>query len=153
MQLGLQQPAHFQQPCTCGVCTQFFQYDALCNVLADMADPLPPNVRLRTTLRLGGLMGFIGGFLFAYQNSSCKHPLGIHRDLISSDQVRFWGWSENKREEDLDLAELRQRVTEGKPLHPKSSQPEWIQDVAYRNSAWSQLKFRECPHCHTSSLR
>ena len=38
-----------------------------------MADPLPPNIRLRTTLRLGGLMGFIGGFLFAYQNSSCKY--------------------------------------------------------------------------------
>lgn len=48
-----------------------------------MADPLPPNIRLRTTLRLGGFMGFIGGFLFAYQNSSCKRFLGIHRNCIS----------------------------------------------------------------------
>ncbi|KAG8220880.1 NADH-ubiquinone oxidoreductase complex I, 21 kDa subunit-domain-containing protein, partial [Butyriboletus roseoflavus] len=97
--------------------------------LWNMADPLPPNIRLRTTLRLGGLMGFIGGFLFAYQNSS----------------LRFWGWTENKREEELDLAELRQRVAEGKPLHSESSQPQWIQDVAYRNSVWSQLKFQAFP--------
>ncbi|KAF8141688.1 NADH-ubiquinone oxidoreductase complex I, 21 kDa subunit-domain-containing protein [Boletus reticuloceps] len=97
--------------------------------LWNMADPLPPNIRLRTTLRLGGLMGFIGGFLFAYQNSS----------------VRFWGWTENKREEELDLAELRQRVAEGKPMYPESSQPQWIQGVAYRNSVWSQLKFQAFP--------
>lgn len=58
-------------------------------------------------------------------------------------KVRFWGWTENKREEEMDLSELRQRVAEGKPLHPESTQPEWIQGVAYRNSAWSQLKFRE----------
>lgn len=57
--------------------------------------------------------------------------------------VRFWGWSENKREEDLDLAELSQRAAEGKPLYGTSSQPEWVQGTAYRNSAWSQLKFSE----------
>jgi hypothetical protein len=71
---------------------------------------------------------------------------------LTTPPVRFWGWSENKREEDLDLAELRQRVAEGKPLHPESSQPPWIQDVAYRNSVWSQLKFRECPPRRASSL-
>ena len=71
---------------------------------------------------------------------------------LTTPQVRFWGWTENKREEDLDLAELRQHVAEGKPLHPESSQPRWIQDVAYRNSAWSQLKFRECPPCGASPL-
>lgn len=58
-------------------------------------------------------------------------------------EVRFWGWAENKREEEMDLAELRQRVAEGKPLYPESTQPGWIQDVAYRNSVWSQLKFRK----------
>ena len=58
--------------------------------------------------------------------------------------MRFWGWAENKREEEMDLAELRQRVAEGKPLYPESTQPGWIQDVAYRNSVWSQLKFRKC---------
>lgn len=38
-------------------------------LLADMADPT--HIRLRTSLRLGGLLGFVGGFLMAYQRSSC----------------------------------------------------------------------------------
>ncbi|KAI6164454.1 NADH-ubiquinone oxidoreductase complex I, 21 kDa subunit-domain-containing protein [Pisolithus thermaeus] len=96
--------------------------------LWNMADPIP-RVRHRTALRLGGLLGFVGGFLMAYQNSS----------------LRFWGWAENQREEEMDLAELRQRVAEGKPLYPESTQPRWIQDVAYRNSVWSQLKFQAFP--------
>lgn len=96
--------------------------------LWNMADPIP-HVRHRTVLRLGGLLGFAGGFLMAYQNSS----------------LRFWGWRENQREEEMDLAELRQRVAEGKPLYPESTQPRWIQDVAYRNSVWSQLKFQVFP--------
>lgn len=57
--------------------------------------------------------------------------------------VRFWGWSENAREEALDLAELRQRVQDGKSLYGESDQPEHVQAAAYRNSAFSQLKFRE----------
>ena len=36
---------------------------------AEMADR--SNARLRTSLRLGGLLGFVGGFLLAYQRSSC----------------------------------------------------------------------------------
>lgn len=56
--------------------------------------------------------------------------------------VRFWGWSENKREEQKDLAELSDLYRRGLPLYGESDQPEWIQGVAYRNSAFSQLKFR-----------
>ena len=58
-------------------------------------------------------------------------------------KVRFWGWSENKREEAKDFAELSDRVRRGLPLYGESDQPEWIQGVAYRNSAFSQLKMRE----------
>lgn len=57
--------------------------------------------------------------------------------------VRFWGWTENKREEDMDIAELRQLAKEGKPLYGESHQPEWVQASAYRNSVFSQLKFGE----------
>jgi hypothetical protein len=55
--------------------------------------------------------------------------------------MRFWGWTENAREEARDLAELSQRVREGKPLYPESSQPMWVQAAAHRNSQYSQLKF------------
>jgi hypothetical protein len=58
-------------------------------------------------------------------------------------QVRFWGWSENKREEERDFKELSQLAKEGKPLYGESPQPEWVQGVAHRNSAFSQLKFCE----------
>jgi len=93
----------------------------------DMADP--SRTRLRASLRLGGVLGFIGGFLMAYQRSS----------------FRFWGWTENKREEELDLVELRQRAQEGKPLYGESDQPLWVQGAAHANSAYSQLKFHAFP--------
>lgn len=60
--------------------------------------------------------------------------------------VRFWGWSENKREEERDFAELSQLAREGKPLYGESHQPLWVQNAAYSNSAFSQLKFSACLH-------
>lgn len=112
-----------------------------------MADP--SKFRLRTPLRLGGFLGFVGGFLFAYQRSSREYnlsfvSLGIlieHYD--DGSLVRFWGWSENKREEELDRQELTQRVQQGLPAYGKSDQPEWVQGAAHRNSVFSQLKFSE----------
>jgi len=95
--------------------------------LWEMADPT--RVSMKTGLRLGGLLGFVGGFMFAYQRSS----------------FRFWGWSENRREEEMDLAELTQRAREGKPLYGESDQPAWVQSAAHRNSAFSQLKFHAFP--------
>jgi len=61
--------------------------------------------------------------------------------LLTYFAERFWGWTENKREVDMDLAELSQRAQEGKPLYGKSDQPEWVQGVAHKNSVFSQLKF------------
>jgi len=95
--------------------------------LWDLADPL--KLPRRMSFRVGGVAGFLGGFLFAYQRSS----------------FRFWGWSENKREEELDFAELSQRAKEGKPLYGESPQPEWVQNAAYSNSVFSQLKFAAFP--------
>ena len=63
--------------------------------------------------------------------------------MLTSLLVRFWGWSENKREEEMDLAELRQRAQEGKPLYGSSNQPAWVQQAAASNSQWSQLSFGE----------
>ncbi|KAG6837366.1 hypothetical protein H0H93_010968 [Arthromyces matolae] len=89
----------------------------------NMADPI--RASLKTSLRLGGFLGFFGGFLLSYQRST----------------VRFWGWTENKREEEMDQAELSQRASEGKSLYGDSDQPTWVQAAAARNSQFSQLKF------------
>ncbi|KAH9479512.1 NADH-ubiquinone oxidoreductase 20.9 kDa subunit [Psilocybe cubensis] len=93
----------------------------------EMADP--SKIRLKTSLKLGGFLGFTAGFLLAYQRST----------------YRFWGWSENKREEELDLAELRERAQDGKSLYGNSPQPAWVQQAAASNSTWSQLNFGVLP--------
>ncbi|THU86234.1 NUXM, NADH-ubiquinone oxidoreductase subunit [Dendrothele bispora CBS 962.96] len=82
-----------------------------------------------TGMKVGAFIGFCGGFLLAYQRSS----------------KRFWGWTENKREAEMDFAELSQRAKEGKPLYGESDQPEWVQGVAHRNSVFTQLKFSAFP--------
>ena len=45
---------------------------AISNVLyiIELADPT--RVRLKTTMKLGGVLGFFAGFMFAYQRSSSK---------------------------------------------------------------------------------
>ncbi|KAK7056287.1 hypothetical protein VNI00_002840 [Paramarasmius palmivorus] len=87
------------------------------------------TARMVTGVKVATVVGFLGGFLLAYQNSS----------------KRFWGWTENKREEEMDLAELTQRAKEGKPLYGESNQPDWVLGAAYRNSVFSQLKFSAFP--------
>lgn len=99
--------------------------------------------RMVTGMKVGAVIGFCGGFLLAYQNSSSEFstflPVPVI-DIISRIE-RFWGWTENKREEELDFAELSQRAREGLPLYGESHQSLWVQGAAHRNSAYSQLKF------------
>ncbi|KAF5336025.1 hypothetical protein D9611_006367 [Ephemerocybe angulata] len=95
----------------------------------EMADPVKKAASMRASLRMGGFLGAIGGFLLAYQQSS----------------VRFWGWAENDREVERDFKELSQRAKEGKPLYGTSNQPEWVQQAAAANSTFSQLKFSAIP--------
>jgi len=40
---------------------------------------------------------------------------------------------------------LSQRAKEGKPLYGETDMPDYIQGVAHRNSAFSQLKFAAVP--------
>ncbi len=61
--------------------------------------------------------------------------------MLNGHSVRFFGMSENKREEELDLQELTQRAKEGKSLYGESPQPQWVQNAAHQNSVWSQFKF------------
>lgn len=58
---------------------------------------------------------------------------------------RFWGWSENKREQELDRVEMTRKIAEGKPLYGESPQPEHMQQIAAANSRHSQLWFAVLP--------
>lgn len=43
----------------------------------------------------------------------------------------------------MDREEMTERARKGLPLYGTSNEPEWVQGAAYRNSAFSQLKFSE----------
>lgn len=76
-------------------------------------------------MRAAGLLGFIGGFIFAY-NQSTK---------------RFWGLTENKKEVAKDRYEVKKLLSQGKSPYgiENSSLTPYLQDVASRNSNHSQL--------------
>ncbi|KAK7973847.1 hypothetical protein PG989_015695 [Apiospora arundinis] len=71
-------------------------------------------------MRLTGVIGAIGGFLYYYQRST----------------MRFYGMSENAREVDMDMREMVDKVKKGEAL-PDS--PPHMQGVAARQSRYSAL--------------
>ncbi|ORX46508.1 hypothetical protein DM01DRAFT_1339510 [Hesseltinella vesiculosa] len=95
----------------------------------EKANPVNGGRHLRGPLRLATFVGAVGGFLYAYQNSS----------------LRFWGWTENDREVAKDMEEMQQLIKEGKPLYGESMMPKHIQDESARNSRFAQLKFSAYP--------
>ncbi|KAI2780887.1 NADH-ubiquinone oxidoreductase complex I, 21 kDa subunit-domain-containing protein [Daldinia loculata] len=74
-------------------------------------------------MRLAGLIGAMGGFLYFYQRSS----------------LRFYGMSENAREVELDMREMVDKVKAGEPLYGQSSLTPHMQGVAARQSRYSAL--------------
>ncbi|WVO14565.1 hypothetical protein L204_102200 [Cryptococcus depauperatus] len=98
--------------------------------LHERVDPTKSQpASFRGALRLTGILGFVAGFMLAYQRSS----------------FRFWGWRENAAEVAVDHAELSQLAKEGKPLYGESQLSPYLQGVAARNSTWSQLKMQTFP--------
>lgn len=41
----------------------------------------------------------------------------------------------------MDRVEMTERARQGLPIYGHSDEPIWVQGAAYRNSAFSQLKF------------
>lgn len=72
-------------------------------------------------MRLTGIVGLVGGFGFFYSRSI----------------QRFYGLTENKREVDLDMREMVDKVKKGEPLYGHSNLSPYLQGVAARNSRYS----------------
>ncbi|KAF7289519.1 hypothetical protein HMN09_01346100 [Mycena chlorophos] len=85
--------------------------------------------RMRPYMYTGAVLGCVAGFFVAYSRST----------------KRFWGWTENEREVKRDYEELSERARQGLPLWGESSQPEWVQAVAHRNSQYSALNLALFP--------
>lgn len=79
--------------------------------------------------RFTTFLGLAGGFFIAYNRSS----------------QRFWGWSENQPELRKYKEDIKQNLLKGEPPHGRSSLSPWLQDIANRNSANSQLGLNIVP--------
>ena len=59
--------------------------------------------------------------------------------------MRFWGWTENAREIEMDMREMVDKVKRKEPLYGESSLSPYLQGVAARNSRYSQIFFHAIP--------
>jgi hypothetical protein len=59
--------------------------------------------------------------------------------------VRFYGFTENKREVEMDMREMVDKVKKGEPLYGRSEMTEHMQGVAARNSRYTALFFDVLP--------
>ncbi|PKX99898.1 putative NADH-ubiquinone oxidoreductase 21 kDa subunit [Aspergillus campestris IBT 28561] len=80
-------------------------------------------------MRLATAVGLIGGLHILYQRS-CN---------------RFYGFSENSREADMDMREMVDKVKTGQPLYGTSQVSPYLQGVAARNSRFSELFIHVIP--------
>ncbi|KZZ88243.1 NADH-ubiquinone oxidoreductase 21 kDa subunit [Ascosphaera apis ARSEF 7405] len=80
-------------------------------------------------LRLAGAVGALAGFFTVYQRS-CN---------------RFYGLTENSREEQMDMREMVDKVKKGEPLYGVSELSPYVQGVAARNSRYSSLFLHVMP--------
>lgn len=60
-------------------------------------------------------------------------------------KVRFYGGAENKREVDMDMREMVDKVKKGEPLYGHSTLTPYMQGVAARNSRYSGFLLHVIP--------
>ena len=76
------------------------------------------------------------GFFVSYQDS-CSMSL-----TNPTNSERFWGWTENAREVQMDMEEMTARLRAGLPLYGRTSLDMYNQHVAATQSRFAQIKFR-----------
>lgn len=67
------------------------------------------------------------------------------QDLANAWLVRFYGVEENKREVEMDMREMVDKVKRNEPLYGKSSLTPYMQGVASRNSRYSGVWLHVIP--------
>ena len=65
--------------------------------------------------------------------------------LANARTVRFYGVEENKREVELDMREMVDKVKRNEPLYGRSSLTPYMQGVASRNSRYSGIWLHVIP--------
>lgn len=79
--------------------------------------------------RLSIAIGALAGLGLVYQRSC----------------LRFYGWTENNREVEMDMREMVTKVKKGEPLYGETELTPYMQGVAARNSRYSALMMHIVP--------
>ena len=82
-----------------------------------------------SVMRLSLATSLTAGFLLFYQRSS----------------MRFYGFTENRRELEMDMREMTDKVKKGEPLYGASTMTEYMQGVASRQSRYSGVFLHVMP--------
>ncbi|KAL8715000.1 MAG: hypothetical protein Q9220_000957 [cf. Caloplaca sp. 1 TL-2023] len=89
-------------------------------------------------MRLTGVVGVTAGFLQFYQRSICASSrCADHGASLMTGTVRFYGFTENERERELDMREMVDKVKKNEPLYGTSTLTPYMQGVASRNSRYA----------------
>lgn len=97
-------------------------------------------------MRLATAVGLIGGLHVLYQRSCRMWPsFSLVTIILTSFQGRFYGFTENSREVDMDMREMVNKVKKGEPLYGASKLSSYMQGVAARNSRYSELFIHVLP--------
>ncbi|KAL2372296.1 hypothetical protein RJZ57_003238 [Blastomyces gilchristii] len=108
-------------------------------------------------MRLATAIGFFGG-LFTVYNTSCSMFAFLFNGILAASGIskltaplfchiteRFYGFTENSREVEMDMREMVDKVKKGEPLYGVSSLSPYMQGVAARNSRYSSLFIHVLP--------
>ncbi|KAK7537687.1 C-terminal of NADH-ubiquinone oxidoreductase 21 kDa subunit-domain-containing protein [Phyllosticta citricarpa] len=91
-------------------------------------------------MRATCFISLAAGFLKLYTRSTCAElpiPLARWFKILIGYLVRFHGVTENRREIDMDMREMVDKVKKGEPLYGVPTMTEHLQGVAARNSRYS----------------
>lgn len=99
-------------------------------------------------MRLTMVCSATAAFLRVYQNSICTgipYTFGERCLQAFPHVVRFYGFTENKREVDMDMREMVGKIKKSEPLYGTSELTPYMQGVAARNSRYSALMIHVIP--------
>lgn len=90
-------------------------------------------------MRLATAIGLVGGIHILYQRSCSMSIARYNVGVVLTGVDRFYGFTENSREVDMDMREMVDKAKAGEPLYGTSSVSPYLQGVAARNSRYTSL--------------
>lgn len=99
-----------------------------------------------SVMRLSCAIGAGAGFLYLYESSICTILQILAAQVLTNAwAVRFYGIEENRREVEMDMREMVDKIKRNEPLYGRSSLTPYMQGVAARNSRYTGIWLHVIP--------